>query len=66
LARSADQVAVMAAGRIVEYDTPQRLLTQDSAFRRLTRTQQPPHFHPFGPSADLGARIPDHTPVERT
>ena len=66
LARSADQVAVMAAGRIVEYDTPQRLLTQDSAFRRLTLTQQPRDFEPFAPSADLGARIPDNTPVERT
>ena len=40
LARNADHVAVMAAGRVVEYDTPQRLLTRESAFRRLTGTQE--------------------------
>ena len=51
LARSADHVAVMSAGRIVEYDTPEALLGRDSAFRRLTGTQQrlafagaPTHF----------------------
>jgi ABC-type multidrug transport system fused ATPase/permease subunit len=40
LARSADHVAVIAAGRVVEYDTPERLLGRDSAFSRLTGTQQ--------------------------
>jgi ATP-binding cassette subfamily B protein len=40
LARTADHVAVVASGRIVEYDTPQRLLDRDSAFRRLTSTQE--------------------------
>jgi ATP-binding cassette subfamily B protein len=40
LARSADHVAVMSGGRVVEYDTPQRLLSRDSAFSRLTGTQQ--------------------------
>jgi ATP-binding cassette subfamily B protein len=40
LARSADHVAVISAGRVVEYDTPEALLSRDSAFRRLTGTQQ--------------------------
>jgi ATP-binding cassette subfamily B protein/subfamily B ATP-binding cassette protein MsbA len=40
LARSADEVAVIAGGRVVEYGTPQRLLSRDSAFSRLTGTQQ--------------------------
>ena len=40
LASNADHVAVMAGGRVVEYDTPQRLLTRESAFRRLTGTQE--------------------------
>jgi hypothetical protein len=41
----------MSAGRVVEYDTPEALLARDSAFRRLTGTQQrlafagaPTHF----------------------
>ena len=66
LARSADHVAVMSAGRIVEYDTPERLLSRDSAFRTLTRTQQPLAFEHLDPSAVLDARIPDDSPVERT
>ena len=40
LAGSADMVAVMAGGRVVEYDAPERLLAEDSAFRRLTGTQR--------------------------
>jgi ATP-binding cassette subfamily B protein len=40
LARTADHVALMADGKVVEYDTPQRLLARDSAFRKLTGTQQ--------------------------
>jgi ATP-binding cassette, subfamily B, bacterial len=40
LARQADHVALMADGRVVEYDTPERLLERNSAFRRLTGTQQ--------------------------
>ncbi len=40
LAQRADHVGVMAEGRIVEYDTPQRLLARDSAFRRLTNRQE--------------------------
>jgi ATP-binding cassette, subfamily B, bacterial len=40
LARSADHVAVMSAGQVLEYDTPERLLARDSAFSTLTGTQQ--------------------------
>jgi ATP-binding cassette, subfamily B, bacterial len=40
LARGADQVAVMSAGQVVEYGTPAELLGRDSAFHRLTRTQE--------------------------
>ena len=40
LARSADHVAVHAAGRVVEYGVPERLLSSNSAFRRLTDTQE--------------------------
>ena len=40
LARTADHVAVVSGGRVVEYDTPRRLLGRDSAFSRLTGTQQ--------------------------
>jgi ABC-type multidrug transport system fused ATPase/permease subunit len=60
LARNADQVAVMSAGRVVEHDTPQRLLTRDSAFRRLTSRQER-----NGSDHDI-APIPDATPVETT
>jgi ATP-binding cassette subfamily B protein len=59
LARQADQVAVMADGRVVEHDTPQRLLTRDSAFRSLTSRQRD--------DVDLdGVRVPAPTPVETT
>jgi ATP-binding cassette, subfamily B, bacterial len=40
LARGADHIALMADGRILEYDTPERLLATDSAFRRMTDAQQ--------------------------
>lgn len=33
--RDADKIAVMDAGRLVEFDSPQELLSHDSAFRRL-------------------------------
>jgi ABC-type multidrug transport system fused ATPase/permease subunit len=42
LARTADRVAVMADGRVVEHDVPERLLDHDSAFRRLSRVQAKP------------------------
>jgi ATP-binding cassette, subfamily B, bacterial len=67
LARSADHVAVMAEGRVVEYDTPQRLLSRNSAFRRLTSTQSGSDEEAAHPAAVLGtALIPDVRPVERT
>jgi ABC-type multidrug transport system fused ATPase/permease subunit len=58
LARNADHVAVMAAGRVVEYDTPQRLLTRESAFSRLTGTQERLHV----PSSE--ALVPDDRKAE--
>jgi ATP-binding cassette subfamily B protein len=60
LARHADRVAVMAAGRIVEHDTPQRLLTSDSAFRRLTSRQDRNGVD------DDGVRARGASPVETT
>jgi ATP-binding cassette, subfamily B, bacterial len=66
LARSADHVAVMAAGQVAEYDTPQRLLSRDSAFRRLSSTQfRPGSTHP-DPSVVLGVRLADDRQVEWT
>jgi peptide/nickel transport system ATP-binding protein len=66
LARSADHVAVIAAGRVVEYDTPQRLLTRDSAFRRLTSTQHRHDDEHPDPAAVLDALIQGDRQVERT
>jgi len=40
LARSADLVAVLAGGRVVELGDPCTLLSRDSAFRRLFQAQQ--------------------------
>lgn len=34
-----DKVAVMKYGELVEYDTPQELLSKDSAFKELYRAQ---------------------------
>jgi ATP-binding cassette, subfamily B, bacterial len=42
LARTADRVAVMADGRVVEHDAPDTLLARDSMFRRLSRVQATP------------------------
>ena len=62
LARNADRVAVMSAGRVVEHDTPQRLLTRDSAFRRLTSRQDR-----NGVAVDdLDERMPDTRQVGTT
>jgi ATP-binding cassette subfamily B protein len=64
LARSADHVAVMAGGRVVEYDTPQRLLSRDSAFRRLATTQ---HQHENEhPDPVVAAAVSHHRHAERT
>jgi ABC-type multidrug transport system fused ATPase/permease subunit len=65
LARSADQVAVMSGGRVLEHGTPEQLLASDSAFARLTGTQQ--RLDLAGPDPDLfAARVPDDRHVERT
>jgi ABC-type multidrug transport system fused ATPase/permease subunit len=40
LARSADLVAVLADGRLVELADPATLLARDSEFRRMWETQQ--------------------------
>ncbi|MGH8965592.1 MAG: ABC transporter ATP-binding protein, partial [Actinomycetes bacterium] len=61
LARSADHVALMAAGRVVEYDVPERLLSRDSAFRKMTGTQQRLNFGGSGRSEVLDALVPDTT-----
>ena len=65
LARSADQVAVMSAGRVVEHGAPEQLLATDSAFARLTGTQQ--RLDLAAPDTDFfAARVPDDRHVERT
>jgi ATP-binding cassette, subfamily B, bacterial len=65
LARSADQVAVMSRGRVLEHGTPEQLLASDSAFARLTGTQQ--RLDLAGPDPDFFAtRVPDDSHVERT
>jgi len=40
LARTADAVAVVSAGRVAEYGTPENLLAGDTSFRRMALTQQ--------------------------
>jgi ABC-type multidrug transport system fused ATPase/permease subunit len=65
LARGADQVAVLSGGRVVEHGTPEQLLASDSAFARLTGTQQ--RLDLSGPDPDLlVARVSDDRHVERT
>ena len=59
LARSADRVAVMAAGRVIEYDAPDRLLARDSAFLRLTSTQQRNDRGSTDPPGFIEALVPD-------
>lgn len=41
--RRFDRVAVLGNGELVECDTPERLLSQDSAFARLYHAQCRPH-----------------------
>jgi ATP-binding cassette subfamily B protein len=65
LARNADQVAVMAAGRVVEYGVPEQLLATDSAFLRLTGTQRRSdvaHSYPHGRHEAL---VPDDRKADR-
>jgi ATP-binding cassette, subfamily B, bacterial len=65
LARSADMVAVMSDGMVLEQGTPEQLLADDSAFARLTGTQQ--RLDLTGTDADFfAARVPDDKHVERT
>lgn len=66
LARKADHVAVMAAGRVVEYGPPERLLSKDSAFSRLTDTQQGLDVAGSEPAGFLEALVPDDRRADRT
>ena len=66
LARSADHVAVMASGKVVEYDVPERLLGRDSAFRRLTGTQQRLNLAGSGTPDFIDALVPDNRQAERS
>ena len=66
LARSADRVAVMAGGRVVEYDAPERLLGTDSAFRRLTDTQERLGSPGSALPGFLEALVPDDRKADRT
>jgi ATP-binding cassette, subfamily B, bacterial len=65
LARTADRVAVMVAGRVAEYDAPEQLLSRDSIFRLLTSTQPRRDLEGFDPSALLEALVPDDRKAER-
>lgn len=65
LARSADQVAVMSEGRVVEYGDPERLLSRDSAFRRLTGTQQRLNLTSPGTARFVEAIVTDKEEVKR-
>jgi ATP-binding cassette, subfamily B, bacterial len=63
LARTADRVAVIAAGKVVEFDAPGRLLSRDSAFRRLTDTQQRPDLPDHTAPRLVDALVPDDRQV---
>jgi len=65
LARNADQVAVMAAGRVVEYGVPEQLLATDSAFLRLTGTQQRSDVAISHPHGRHEALVPDDRKADR-
>ena len=59
LARTADRVAVMVAGRVVEYGAPEQLLGRDSIFRTMTSAQQgrdPKGFRPVRVARGARAR----------
>jgi ATP-binding cassette subfamily B protein len=65
LARNADQVAVMAAGRVVEYGVPEQLLATDSAFLRLTGTQRRSDVANSHPHGRHEALVPDDRKADR-
>jgi ABC-type multidrug transport system fused ATPase/permease subunit len=64
LARTAAQVAVLAAGRVVAYGPPERLLSRDSAFRRLTGSPHQPDPRDRA-RPEPGALVPDDETVDR-
>ena len=66
LARNADRVAVMADGRVVEYGPPDQLLGEESAFRRLTDTQQRQDRAVPDKPRVLRSLVPDDRKVKRT
>lgn len=66
LARTADRVAVMVAGRVAEYDAPELLLGRNSIFRMLTSTQHQSEHEDFAPPGLLQALVPDDGKAERT
>jgi ABC-type multidrug transport system fused ATPase/permease subunit len=65
LARTADRVAVMVAGKVAEYGAPEQLLSRDSIFRLLTSTQQRRDLDGFDPSELLEALVPEDRKAER-
>jgi ABC-type multidrug transport system fused ATPase/permease subunit len=65
LARTADRVAVMVAGRVAEYYTPEQLLSRDSIFRMPTSTRQRRDLEGFDPPGFLEALVPDDRKTDR-
>ncbi|MDQ1621469.1 MAG: ATP-binding cassette, subfamily bacterial [Actinomycetota bacterium] len=66
LARTADRVAVLADGRVIEHDVPEVLLDQDSVFRRLSRVQAQPAGITGGAASIRAPRRPLSRLAERS
>jgi ATP-binding cassette subfamily B protein len=66
LARTADRVAVMVAGKVAEYDPPELLLGRDSIFRMFTSAQHRPGPDGLDPPRLPPALVPDDAKAERT